>query len=112
MAGTLQSDVPVIDADDLTVDPEGIVEAFCAAVGIPFVQTAMTWEPGLVDQWTRWHDWYEGVADSTGFKRRDASGEPRPPVRTTSRVAALLTEVTGVYERIAATKLVAKSARR
>ena len=38
---------PVIDSDDLLEDPFGMVEKFCDAVGIPFIQSALSWEPGL-----------------------------------------------------------------
>lgn len=59
---------PVIDGDELATDPPGIIAAWCDAVGIPFMADALTWEPGVVEEWVRWQDWYEGVADSTGFR--------------------------------------------
>ncbi|MDC1288390.1 sulfotransferase family protein, partial [Gammaproteobacteria bacterium] len=37
---------PVIDSDDLLENPQGIVEAYCDAVGIPYIEEALSWEPG------------------------------------------------------------------
>ena len=37
---------PVLDSDDLLEDPDSMVEAWCDAVGIPFVQEALSWKPG------------------------------------------------------------------
>jgi hypothetical protein len=36
---------PVIDSNDLLETPEKTVEAFCEAVGIPFIKEALSWEP-------------------------------------------------------------------
>jgi len=47
---------PVIDADDLLDDPHGVVSAWCAAAGIPFIASALSWAPGLPDDM----DWFEG----------------------------------------------------
>ena len=62
---------PVIDSDDLLEAPEAMVEAFCKAVGIPFLPHALTWEPGgnPAD-----HSWWDGgsfhhnLARSSGLK--------------------------------------------
>ncbi len=37
---------PVIDSDDLLEDPEGIVAAYCEAVGIAYMPEALRWQPG------------------------------------------------------------------
>ena len=36
----------VIDSDDLLEHPRNIVEAYCDAVGIPFIEDALSWDPG------------------------------------------------------------------
>ena len=37
---------PVIDADDLLENPAVIVEKWCDAVGLPFINSVLSWEPG------------------------------------------------------------------
>lgn len=61
---------PVIDSDDLLADPVGIVRAYCHAVGIPFVESALTWEAGADTGSYSWYDggsWHEKLKGSTGL---------------------------------------------
>lgn len=61
---------PVIDSDDLLENPNGIVEAYCKAVGIRFMPQALTWEPGARDE-VSWYDggsWHENLRNSDGLK--------------------------------------------
>lgn len=61
---------PVIDSDDLLEDPHGMTQKFCDSVGIPFVEDALTWEPGGDPSA---HSWWDGgsfhgnLAKSTGL---------------------------------------------
>ena len=75
---------PVIDSDDLLEDPHGITRAFCDAVGIPFIEEALSWEPGGDPSA---HSWWDGgsfhgnLAKSTGLTpqpRRHASIDDAP----------------------------------
>lgn len=62
---------PVIDSDDLLEDPFKITEAFCDAVGIPFVEDALTWEAGGDPSAHSWWDggsFHANLAKSTGLK--------------------------------------------
>ena len=64
---------PVIDSDDLLEDPDGMVRAFCAATGIPFLEHAMTWEPGADTAAYSWWDggsFHANLKASTGLKRQ------------------------------------------
>lgn len=64
---------PVIDSDDLLENPEGIVEAFCDAVDIPFIKEALSWEPGGNPAEHSWWDggaFHANLAQSTGLKRQ------------------------------------------
>src|SRR5262245_44301779 len=48
----------VIDSDDLVARPEATMAAYCAAIGLPFIPEALTWEPGERPEWrrsARWH---------------------------------------------------------
>ena len=61
---------PVIDSDDLLEDPFGMVEAYCNAVGIPYLEEALSWEPGDRDE-VSWYDggsWHANLRDSDGLK--------------------------------------------
>ena len=62
--------LPVIDSDDLLEDPHGIVEAYCKAVGIPFMPDTLSWEPGERDE-VAWYDggsWHNNLRNSDGLK--------------------------------------------
>ncbi|MEZ5238720.1 MAG: hypothetical protein R2716_07140 [Microthrixaceae bacterium] len=93
----------VIDADELAADPGPMVEAWCEAVGIPFLPGALEWEPGMVPQWTRWQDWYRGVAASSGFVRPQSCGRgAEDEIELDPGVVARCAEV---YERLRAARL-------
>jgi hypothetical protein len=96
---------PVLEADDLANDPPGLVGAWCEAVGIGFEPGALTWRPGMVAEWEHWQDWYQGVANSTGF----VAPEPRAgsPGVASERVHDVLTAARPVYDRMVAGKLTA-----
>ncbi len=37
--------LPVVDSNDLLEDPVAMTRAFCEAVDIPFIESALSWEP-------------------------------------------------------------------
>lgn len=61
---------PVIDSDDLLENPHGTVSAWCAAVGIPFVESALSWEPGARDEVSWWDggSFHDNLRNSDGLK--------------------------------------------
>ncbi len=64
---------PVIDSDDLLEAPEAMTEAFCEAVGIPFLPDALTWDPGGDPSAHSWWDggsFHANLARSTGLTRQ------------------------------------------
>jgi len=61
----------VVDSDDLVARPGATMAAYCAAVGLPFLPRALTWEPGERPEWRRTARWHAAVGASSGF-------EPRP----------------------------------
>lgn len=70
LADKLGETPPVIDSDDLLENPQGIVEAYCNAVGIPFIAEALSWKPGKRDE-VSWYDsgsWHANLRDSDGLK--------------------------------------------
>lgn len=60
----------VIDSDDLLENPQGIVAAYCHAVGIPFIAEALSWEPGDRSEvsWYNGGSWHANLRDSDGLK--------------------------------------------
>ncbi len=61
---------PVIDSDDLLENPFGMVESYCNAVGIPYIEEALSWEPGDREE-VSWYDggsWHANLRDSDGLK--------------------------------------------
>jgi hypothetical protein len=62
----------VIDSDDLVARPEATMAAYCAAVGLPFIPRALTWEPGERPEWRRSARWHTGASASSGFERRES----------------------------------------
>jgi hypothetical protein len=61
----------VIDSDDLVARPEATIAAYCAAVGLPFIPRALTWEPGERSEWRRSARWHSDVSTSSSFERRE-----------------------------------------
>ena len=60
----------VIDSDDLLEDPFGMVEAYCNAVDIPFIEEALSWKPGARDEVSWWDggSFHENLRNSDGLK--------------------------------------------
>ncbi|MDH3634170.1 MAG: sulfotransferase family protein [Gammaproteobacteria bacterium] len=70
MTDKLGRPLPIIDSDDLLENPHGIVRAYCNAVGITYMEEALSWEPGQRDE-VSWYDggsWHANLRDSTGLK--------------------------------------------
>ena len=59
----------VVDADDLEDDPEGTINAYCRALGIPFIPDSLSWEPEEQEEWKIWKDWHVDAARSTGIRK-------------------------------------------
>jgi Sulfotransferase domain len=59
----------VIDSDDLVTRPAATMAAYCAAVGLPFISRALTWEPGELPEWRQYARWHADASASTGFAR-------------------------------------------
>ena len=78
---------PVVDAGDILRQPEAMLRALCAALGVPFDPAMLSWPPGPRDTdgvWARY--WYEGVWRSTGFgPYRERAAELPPDLRPLAR---------------------------
>jgi Sulfotransferase domain len=87
---------PVVDSRDLLTDPEGMLRALCAALGVPFSAAMLSWPAGPRASDGVWAPhWYAGVWRSTGFGRYQPPTEPLP-----GRLAALADRCRPYYERL------------
>jgi len=67
----------VIDAYDLEDDPEGMIRAYCEAVGIPFIREALEWEAVVPPEFeVGASTWHADVVKTTGFQRRMERFDP------------------------------------
>ena len=63
---------PVVDANDVLADPEGVLSKLCDALGIPWDPAMLSWAPGRRETDGVWAPhWYRAVEKSTGFGRPD-----------------------------------------
>ena len=65
---------PVVDSHDLLEDPHEMTRLFWAAVDIPFLPDALTWEMGADTAAYSWWDggsFHKNLANSTGLKRQE-----------------------------------------
>ena len=59
---------PVIDANDVLADPQGVLSNLCAALGIPWDPAMLRWERGRRETDGPWAPhWYAAVEASPGF---------------------------------------------
>lgn len=61
---------PVFDSGDILDDPQTMVKAFCDSVDIPFIESALSWEPGAsTDQYSWWDggSFHQNLKQSTGL---------------------------------------------
>jgi len=96
---------PVVDADDLLRDPEGVLRALCAALDVPFDPAMLSWPPGRRESDGVWAPhWYASVEASTGFG----------PVRTTpvelpAHLHVLASTLQQTYDEMAVHRLARRS---
>lgn len=69
----------VVDAWDLTHDPEGVIRAYCEKLGVPFVLESLSWEPGEVPEWEMWAEWHQEAQESTGIKSEPLEDDEEVP---------------------------------
>jgi hypothetical protein len=89
---------PVIDANDVLADPEGILSKSCAALGIAWDPAMLHWAPGRREPDGPWAPhWYGAVERSTGFGPPEAE-----PVELPAEAQAVADRCRPYYEQLAA----------
>jgi hypothetical protein len=91
---------PVIEARDVLENPEGMLRALCAALGVAFDPGMLAWAPGPRPTDGVWAaHWYGAVERSTGF----APPRPAPPLHKALR--PVVEACRPHYDRLAAARL-------
>jgi len=68
---------PILDARDVLEDTRRMLTLLCEAVGVPFLESMLSWPAGRRDSDGVWaKHWYAGVERSTGFAPYRPPGEP------------------------------------
>ena len=88
----------VVEAEDLIRDPHETVRRYCDVVGIPFLPSALTWQPGDRPEWSRTSRWQQAVARTTGFGRPDS--RHLVTVDNNTMLAGFYAEELPFYERL------------
>ncbi len=70
VAQKLGSAPPVIDSDDMLENPRKIIGKWCEGVGIEFMESALSWEPGARDEVSWWDggSFHANLRNSDGLK--------------------------------------------
>jgi len=91
---------PVIEARDVLEAPEAVLQALCAALGVPFDPAMLAWPPGPRPSDGVWAaHWYARVRESTGFARN------HPPGPVPEGLEGIVAACRPHYERMSAHKL-------
>ena len=59
----------VVDANDLTDDTEGCMRKYCQALGIPFLEHALSWSDELPVEWRHVAGWHTALTGSGEIKK-------------------------------------------
>ena len=75
VADDLGAAPPVIDSDDMLEDPVTLVRAWCEGVGIDFMESALSWQPGPRDEVSWWDggSFHANLRNSDGLKPQSRS---------------------------------------
>ena len=92
-------DPAVVDAADLTGDPEGTIRAYCEKLGVVFMPEALSWEPGEVPSWEMWTGWHEEAQDSTGIKSQPLEDDTEVPAGLESVYEHCLSYYENLHEK-------------
>src|SRR3954454_22982704 len=90
----------VLDAEVLCQDPATVVAEWCERMDLPSVEDALSWEPGMRDEWGLWDEWHGATSRATGFE--ELSAPPAPPTPDEPAVYAAYQEAMPIYRELRA----------
>lgn len=73
----------VVDADDLQNDAQRTVQAYCRAVGIPYLADSLRWDRSCPPEWYAWQRWHtdaaasETITNTSNRYDRNVTNDPR-----------------------------------
>ncbi len=86
----------VVDAEDILKNPEGVLTALCAALGIPFDRAMLQWPRGPKTFDGVWAPhWYNAVWESTGF-----AAQPEKTVALPAAMEKIADEARAYYLKL------------
>jgi hypothetical protein len=92
---------PVVDANDVLSNPEGVLSKLCTALGIAWDRAMLSWGSGRRETDGPWAPhWYGAVEKSTGFEPPETQSVDLPPEART-----LADRCRPYYERLAAHRI-------
>jgi hypothetical protein len=92
---------PVVDANDVLADPEGVLSKLCATLGLAWDPAMVSWAPGRRDTDGPWAPyWYAAVEASTGFGPPETGSVDLP-----DDARGLADQCRPYYERLAAHRI-------
>jgi hypothetical protein len=87
---------PILDARDVLSNPERTLSKLCDCVGIAFLPSMLSWEPGLRPTDGAWAPfWYDKVAATTSFGTYRPKDAEVPP-----QLRPVLEECEAIYHRL------------
>jgi hypothetical protein len=60
----------VIDGETLRTQPSRVLRHYCEGIGLPYMDRALTWHPGLHPAWSHSRRWVVDAAQSSSFLAR------------------------------------------
>jgi hypothetical protein len=57
----------VVDSADLIANPAATIQEYCRRVGISFLPKALSWQPGMCDEWRKTGEWHEATSRTRTF---------------------------------------------
>lgn len=95
----------VVASEDILADPEGMLTALCAAVGMEFDPAMLSWAAGPRPEDGVWGaHWYDAIWKSTGFSTPENTALPAD---LPDRLKAIEAEALPAYETMAARRIAA-----
>ena len=87
---------PVIDTQDVLMNPRAILSQLCDQLGVPFMESMLRWPAGKRDTdgiWAKY--WYASVEQSTGFMPYEPTASSVP-----DHLTNLLDECNAIYAQL------------